>query len=82
MIKIGDTFEVVRILSDGGFSDGNGIRLFTKGDVASIKQHGGNSFRCCVNYPNAPEWSKKEHLWTVLRDEVNLIGRLTVTKVK
>lgn len=74
-LKVGDSFEVVRVLEDGGYVD-----IFQVGrDVLGIS--GRYSYDCVANHPDRTE-NTRGKLWSLIDYEVKPIGKLVVTSVK
>ena len=74
-LKVGDSFEVVRVLEDGGYAD-----TFQVGrDVLGIS--GRYFYDCVANHPDRTEATRAK-LWSMSNDKVKPIGKLVVTSVK
>ena len=77
MIKVGDTFEVVRILSDAGY-----INIFDVGkDTVGVPTVTTLGMNCIPNHKKA-DYHDKIRRWYLLNRRLKPVGRLTITKVK
>ena len=78
-IKVGQSFEVVKVLTDGGYSDKS---LFKIGGYTIGKQHsllGG--IRTLSNGENIHNHQNLIYL-SPLEGEIKRVGKLTITKIK
>ena len=74
-LKVGDSFEVVRVLEDSGYAN-----VFQVGrDVLGIS--GSFCYSCVANHPDRTEVTRGK-LWSLINYEVKPIGKLVVTSVK
>lgn len=79
-LKVGQTFEVVEVLTDGGFTDKS---LFKIGGycTAEINKYLGND--AFDVYPNGINENNYPYPLMMKRnEEIKPIGKLTITKVK
>ncbi|QQT43316.1 Uncharacterised protein [Sphingobacterium multivorum] len=72
-IKVGQTFEVVEVLTDGGYFDSFKIGGFTIGETF------GFGISCLCNTEN---FTKTYRYMSTIDEEIKPIGKLTITKVK
>ena len=77
MIKVGDAFEVVRILSDAGY-----INIFDVGkDTVGVRPVNTLGMNCIPNHKKS-NYHDKIRRWHLLNRRLKPVGRLIITKVK
>lgn len=74
-LKVGQSFEVVEVLSDGGYSDESLLKI----NGVTVAYENSIGFQILVNGHNIHNYKHYLHMY---KHEVKPIGKLTITKLK